>query len=92
MFIFSVLLLYFFAIFTRYVKNTTQIIWFSLIWAVLAFILGMVFGSPLNILFIVVLIKLPFVYIWLRLLYYLEDTIFLYLLILIIGGGLIGIF
>ena len=83
----SYLLLYFIAIFPKFVA-TKDIKWLVLIWGIVAAFIGLANGAPLIPLIILLIAKSPFLYFWLRLLDANEDTLFLYIII-VLGGGIL---
>ncbi len=84
------LLLYFLAVFPKFVA-TRNIKWLVLIWGVVAAFIGLANGAPLIPLLIMLIAKSPFLYFWLRVLDANEDTVFLYIIILLFGGILVDL-
>lgn len=92
--------LYLLAIFPKFV-DTKNIKYLVLFWAILSLFFGLVGGGSAVLVPLIILIiaKSPFLYFWLRILDTYEDTIFLYIIILLVGGilvelagGIIGVF
>lgn len=88
---FGIGLLYLIGIISRTLTER-QIKILTAIWAVLALILMfVVYNKFPAVILIIYLIKIPLVYLWLKLLSTYSDTIGRFLLILLLGGVILGI-